>query len=323
MDRHCLYCDRPLAGRRGPLDLRVGVRIAFDPERERIWTVCDRCHGWSLWWTDDRLASLDTLERLARDRARVLFETERVSLLEVDGRQLVRVGAPPRREEAWWRYGRQLRRRRDRLGRPLTGVGAATYTAVSTLGRTLGFEGVTGDFRGDGDRRVEVLRWRRFGGTAWYGRAPCPSCNSVLIRLFFFKSSDLVLQPGEDGIPRVGMPCQRCDPWTGERTYGFEAPASEWVLRRVLAWHNVSGATQREVRRAVALIDRAGSAAEFTRALADRREQLSRIGRIERIALEIGVNEQAERQRLAPVAVGLEAGWRRAHELAEIIETEL
>ncbi len=323
MDRYCLYCDRALAGRQDLRGVRPNVRIAFDSKNERVWTICDRCHGWNLWWTDDRAHALETLERRARDRARVLFETDHVALIESEGRQLVRVGAPPSREEAWWRYGRQLRRRRDHFTSSLTGVGAATYTAVSTLGRSLGFESVTGDFRGVTNRRVEVLRWRRFRGTAWCGRAPCPSCNSVLIRLFFFKSPDLVLAPDADGLPMVGLPCSRCDPWTVEKTYGFSPQASEWVLQRVLAWHNVGGATQRELDKAVRLIDGAGSAAEFVGTLAGRRQQLRQLPRIERLALEICVNDGAERHRLAALAADLEAGWRRADELAGIIDAEL
>lgn len=323
MDMRCLYCDRRLGGRGGLAAVRVGVRIAFDPERARVWTVCDRCHGWNLWWTDDRFEALEALERTARDSARVLFETGHVSLLEADRRQLVRVGSPACREEAWWRYGRQLRRREVRFRSSLTGLGAVTYSAVSSLGRSLGFEGVTGDFRGATSRRVEVLRWRRFGGTVWYGRAPCPSCNSALIRLFFFKAPDLLLAPGPDGEATVGLPCTRCDPWTPEKTYAFSAPVSGWVLRRVLAWHNVGGAGRAELDDAVTLIDGEGSAVRFVERLACRRQPLSALRRTERLALEMCVNHQGERRRLADLAIDLETRWRRAEELAAIIDAEL
>ncbi len=303
--------------------MRRGIRLVFDPRRERIWTVCDRCHGWNLWWTDDRSRALEALERTATDRARVLFETDHVSLLEADGRQIVRVGAPPRREEAWWRYGRQLRRREAHFRSSLTGLGAVTYSAVSAVGRSLGFEAVTGNFRDVTDRRVEVLRWRRFGGTAWYGRAPCPGCNSALIRLFFFKSPDLVLAPGSEGGLTVGLPCTRCDPWTVEKTYRFSAPVSAWVLRRALAWHNVSGATQAELDAAADLIDTEGSSGRFMARLAEQHHQLGALQRTERLALEMCVNHRAERKRLSGLVVDLEAKWRRAEELAAIIDTEL
>jgi hypothetical protein len=41
------------------------------------------------------------------------------------------------------------------------------------------------------------------------------------------------------------------------------------------------------------------------------------------VALEIAVNERAERARLAYIAAELDASWRRAEELAAIIDEEL
>jgi hypothetical protein len=187
MYERCLYCDHTLSPRGDLSSTRDVVRLAFDPARARLWSVCDRCHGWNLWWRDERWEALEELERLARDRARVLYETDHVSLLQAGNRQLVRVGPALRREEAWWRYGRRLRRRHERFRSPLTRIGAATYSAVSALGASMGLSGITGDFRETTNRYADVLRWRRFGRTAWAGRAPCPNCSSVLIRLFFFK----------------------------------------------------------------------------------------------------------------------------------------
>jgi hypothetical protein len=298
------------------------VRIAFDPSRERVWTVCDRCHGWNLWW-DDIGSTLESLERIAHDRARVLFETEHVSLIEGQGRQLVRVGNAPRRETAWWRYGRKLRARRDRFASPVTRVATATYSAVSSVGMSVGLSSVTGDFRRAVDRRVEILRWRRFGGTAWDGRAPCPSCGSVLIRLFFMKCTDLVLFTDEDGRPAVGLPCARCDPWSTGETHRFSAATVEPLLRRVLAWHNIDGAGVRDLDRSVTMIERMGSASDFVERLAEQRLPLYHMNRVQRLALEIAVNDAAERLRLESDVARLEADWRRADELATIIDEEL
>lgn len=317
--RSCLYCGYP----HGERD-----RIAFDPVRERVWTLCERCHGWNLWWRDERGVTLEALERLCRDEARVVYQTDHIALLDAGDSQLVRVGRAPRREEAWWRYGRHLRRRHDRFLSPVTAVAAATYTAVSRVGRAVGFESVTGDFRHAVDRRAEILRWRRFGGTAWSGRAPCPHCSSVLIRLFFFKAPDLILMPGGDGTGTVegaaiGMPCTRCDPWTVEKTYQFDATTAQPLLRRVLAWHNIRGGTTAELSRAVERIEEAGSARDFVDAVADARLSLHALQRIDRLALEVAVNERAERERLELDMAVLEAGWRRADEIAGIIEEEL
>lgn len=322
MYRSCLYCDRALTGVGGDT-LRAGVRLAFDPERGRVWTVCDRCHGWNLWWPDERAEALHELERTARDRARVLFETDHIALLETDERQLVRVGPAPRREEAWWRYGRRLRRRRERFRSPLTRVGVATYSAVSSVGASMGFSSLTGSFGDPDERQTEVLRWRRFGRTAWSGRATCPNCSSVLIRLFFLKSPDLILMPSEAGVAALGLPCIRCDSWSGDQTHRFDATAAEPVLRRVLAWYNIDGATTGELDGAVRLIEEAGSAESFIARLASERRPLHSFERIRSVALEMAVNERAERARLAHAAAELDAGWRRAEELAAIIDEEL
>ncbi|MDX1395376.1 MAG: hypothetical protein R3195_13390 [Gemmatimonadota bacterium] len=323
MQGRCLYCGHSLGGVAGIASVRTGGRIAFDPERARIWTVCERCHGWNLWWRDDGGRTLEALERLARDRARVLYETDHVSLLQAPSCQLVRVGPAPRRESAWWRYGRRLRRRHDRFQSPVTQVATATYSAVSSVGISVGLGSVTGDFRRAVDRRVEVLRWRRFGGTAWAGRAPCPNCGSVLIRLFFMKCSDLVLFTGPDGRPAVGMPCARCDPWSTEETHRFEPALVEPLLRRVLAWHNIDGATTRDLDRSVGLIESQGSAERFIEHLARVRLPLHQMDHVERLALEIAVNDRAEHESLMADAARLEAGWRRADEIATIIEEEL
>ncbi len=323
MQSRCLYCGHSLRGAAGVASVRTGVRIAFDPARARVWSVCDRCHGWNLWWRDAPGMTLEALERLARDQSRVLYETEHVALLQAPSFQLVRVGPAPRRESAWWRYGRTLRRRRDRFRSPVTKVATATYSAVSSVGLSVGLSSVTGDFRRAVDRRVEVLRWRRFGGTAWDGRAPCPSCGSVLIRLFFMKCSDLVLFTGEDGSPAIGLPCARCDPWSNEETHRFAPGLVEPLLRRVLAWHNIDGATTRDLDRSVALIEACGSAREFIERQATAGLPLHAMSHAERLALEIAVNDRAERARLIADATRLEADWARADELATIIEEEL
>ncbi|MDH3732003.1 MAG: hypothetical protein OEU54_00655 [Gemmatimonadota bacterium] len=323
MHSRCLYCGHALGGTTGIHPASRSVRIAFDPERERVWTICSRCHGWNMWPSEVPSGAIEALERVAFDRARMLFQTDHVALLQAGDRELIRVGRPPRLEAAWWRYGSTLRRRRDRFASPATRVATATYSAVSSVGMIVGLSSVTGDFSRAANRTVEVLRWRRFGGTAWEGRAPCPSCGSVLIRLFFMKCGDLSLFTDGDGQTGVGMPCVRCDPWATDQAHRFAPQLVEPLLRRVLAWHNVNGATKDELDRAVALIEAAGPADGFMERLAARGLPLHAMTRVERLALEMAVNDRAERWRLAARAASIEAEWRRADELATIIEEEL
>ncbi|NIR44277.1 MAG: hypothetical protein GWN99_09135 [Gemmatimonadetes bacterium] len=302
--------------------LRPGVRIAFDPERRRVWTVCDRCHGWSLWPHDERTSALERLERTAH-RARLLYQTANVALLEANGRELVRVGRPELPEEAWWRYGRELRRRQTSYRSRLSAVGAAAYAAISYLGANVGLQGITGDFHLEEDLYAGVLRWRRFGRTAWSGRAPCPNCRSVLLKLFYFRTRYLVLMPGSDGGLAIGLPCSRCDPWTEEKVHRLEGPAAERVLRRVLAYQNVKGASEHDLADAVGTIEKAGSARRLVSDLATDRTPLYELDRSRALALEISVNDSVERRQLAIEGAVLEEGWRRAEEVAAIIDEEL
>ena len=323
MLRHCLYCGTSLS-RQGLIDdLRPGVRIAYDPVRGRMWTVCDACHGWSLWPLEDRLEALDQLERAARTHARLLYQTDNVALLEAHGRELIRVSRTQLPEEAWWRYGRELRDRRAHYRSRLSTIGAASYAAVSYVGTGLGLSRITGDFRQEDDLYDSVVRWRRFGRTAWSGRAPCPQCQSVLLKLFFFKSRFLILLPGAGERLAIGMPCARCDPWTVEKIHRFEGAAAESILRRVLAYRNMEGASREDLNEAVRVIEDAGSAEGVIRELAAQRASLFRLQRTHALALEICVNEGAERRQLARETANLEANWMRAEELAAVIDEEL
>ena len=91
----------------------------------------------------------------------------------------------------------------------------------------------------------------------------------------------------------------------------------------MLAWHNVNGATKGELKRAVSLIEAAGPAEDYVQQLATRGLPLYAMSRVERLALEMAVNDQAEHSRLAARAARYEAEWRRADELATIIEEEI
>ena len=322
MLRHCLYCGRSLS-REGVLEsLRAGARIAFDSGHRRVWTICDRCHGWSLWPVDERAAALERLERIA-DRARLLYQTENVALLEANGRGLIQVGRPQLPEEAWWRYGRELRRRYASYKSRASLVGARAYAAVSYLGANMGIQRITGDFHLEEDLYAGVMRWRRFGRTAWSGRAPCPSCRSVLLKLFFFRTKYLILLPGEEHELAIGLPCTRCDPWTNEKVHRLEGPAAERVLRRVLSYQNIKGASEEELTDAVHTVEAAGSARSLVRKLTSDCTPLYELDPSSTLALEISVNDNAERRQLAWEGAAAEAEWRQAEELASIIDKEL
>ena len=108
----CLFCNRGFRPNDTFGALPRGRRVAYDPVRERIWTICAGCHHWTLQPVAARTLALHELERACTDRGRSLARTARVELFRVDRLLLVRLGDTRLPERVWWRHGRELRRRR-------------------------------------------------------------------------------------------------------------------------------------------------------------------------------------------------------------------
>jgi len=106
----CLFCRAPLGANERIEHFPVGRRLAFDSAKGRLWVVCPSCSRWNLTPLEARWEAIEECERLLRTTPARLT-TDRVGLAVLGPFSLVRVGAPARRELAWWRYGRRLRRR--------------------------------------------------------------------------------------------------------------------------------------------------------------------------------------------------------------------
>jgi hypothetical protein len=300
-----------------------GRRVAYDPVEGRLWTVCEGCHRWNLCPLEDRESALYELERLARDRAKLVAQTANISLMGAGPLTLIRVGRAALAEQAWWRYGRELRRRKASYESVRAKVTAATFGAVAYVGNVLGLteDDVTIDWQ---DTPVaDVLRWRRFGWAAWHGRERCPYCNSTLRALRYELSWWVYPLRGPDGRLGVGVPCQRCDPWTPDKVYALQGDVAENVLRRVLAYQNIMGASERRITDAATAIEHAGSVGAFAMGVTERRQSLWKMGSTGTVALEIALNETVERRMLDLEARAIEFMWRREEELARIIDHEL
>jgi hypothetical protein len=319
----CLFCRTrfPANGRLPHLPL--GRSLAYDPEAGHLWVVCTTCHRWNLWPIEERDAALYDLERLVHDRGVLLAATAHVSRFDADGLSVVRVGAAALPERAWWRYGSELRRRRAATSGPAAAVSACTLGALAYLGGLVGL----GDPEFSIDWRDapvrDLLRWRRFGWAAWHGRERCPYCHSTLRALRYDLGWWVYPLRGPDGRLSVGVPCQRCDPWTPDKVYELHGDAAENVLRRLLAYQNIAGASERRIADAAREIERAGSPAAFARQVTDRRSSLWKLGPVGTIGLEIALGESAERRWLEMELRSLEALWRKEEELARIVDEEL
>ncbi|NIQ54725.1 MAG: hypothetical protein GWN71_17875, partial [Gammaproteobacteria bacterium] len=262
-------------------------------------------------------------EKTARDRGKLLSETENIALIRAGPLELVRVGKARLQEEAWWRYGRELTQRRSQY---------RAFAAAETAARIgiLILAGV-GLFWIGGDSAINRLRrWRRFGTDAWQGRATCSNCGAAIDRFAFRETKNLYVEAGEeDDRPEITLhkTCWHCGAGRDRGGHLIRGVAAEHTFRRLLAWHNFAGAKDDVVRSASGLIESAGSAEQFVldtaRDTTYVRDILWAANDVPGVALEIALNDASERFLLQLELAALEARWREEEELAAIIDGEL
>jgi hypothetical protein len=328
----CLFCHHPFAPNETLEHFPEGRRIAYDPGRGRLWAICEACGRWSLAPIEERWEALDELERLTTDRARLLSQTEHIALLRAENLDIVRVGRAKLAEEAWWRYGKELIRRRNHTRR-LQLIQTGVMVAASAATVALGAGGFFGYYGAGGNLFTRIDRWRRFGRTAWRGAATCPRCGSVLYRLGFRHTRHLALTPaGDDGFAlRLG--CANCGFQVADAGFQFTGVTADHLLRRVLAYQNFTGASSKTVKAATQAIDEVGSPTELARRFAAQRVQMGELQsrrrrrdrdvRTRAVAFEIAVNDETERRLLELELAQLEERWRQEEEIAAIADGDL
>src|SRR5688572_15998933 len=252
----CLFCHAAIPNNETFEGLTRGERFAFDSERGRLWVICSTCHRWNLIPIEERWEALEALEKIARDEARLLCQSENISLLRVGEVELVKIGHAGLPEEAWWRYGRQLTGRRARFRRMSLAMGAVTG-AVAVGGVTVGV-GVVG-LLGIGPLIQNIVRETRSGPTAWAGAATCPGCHSVLREIPFHKTQRVVLAHNENGALELRYRCQRCHFDALNAGYRLGGVSAEHMLRRILAYRHYEGASEAQVKASTTVINDIGS----------------------------------------------------------------
>ncbi len=323
MYRTCLVCSAEFRPNDALEHLDRGRRVAYDPVKGRLWQVCGACARWSLVPLESRWEALQELEKLVTDKARMLSRTDNVALMRAGPLEIVRVGQAALREEAWWRYGREFRKRRENY-RKLTvaaAAGAAGVIAGSAATGGISFVAAWILWRRAPGVVTGGARWMRFGSTAWRGRAHCLRCGSTLTRLRYRDRERLVVT-GDEESPGVVVSCERCRGHedAGQRLDGHEAGR---LLRRVLAYHHFAGSSEQRVEGAVKLIDFAGGTERLPSRILGSGAALGSLSNTGQVALEIAVHEEHERLLLSMEVAELEAHWRREEELAAIIDGEL
>ncbi len=322
----CVFCNKPLGANESLEAFPVGRRIAFDAAKGRLWVVCRQCERWNLSPLEERWETIEEAERLYHDTRRRVA-TEHVGLARLrDGTDLVRIGAPLRPEFAAWRYGDQFGRRRKRqllvAGAGVGAVGAVVIGgAVAGVGMgAFGFgiwKLAEGAIHGLGD--TVVARVKTEDGT--------------LLRVRRRHLAETRLMRGQDGPLAMDLR------FAGGATHLDGAEAMR-VASLIVPKVNRFGGAQRIVGQAVATIEEGGSAEAFL----DRFSQVAHIrteparirkGRsnwdnkirkhglfglqpVERLALEMALHEDAEREALTGELEALEQAWRDAEQIAAI-----
>ncbi|MGK7312269.1 MAG: hypothetical protein ACN0LA_08505 [Candidatus Longimicrobiales bacterium M2_2A_002] len=313
----CIFCHGVLPTNESVEHFRVGKRVAFDPARGRLWAVCPSCRRWNLAPFEERWEALEELEKAARDTGRVLASTENVALIDAPGVELVRVGDARLAEEAWWRYGSQMLRRRTRA-QLMTWAERAAMVGVSIATGSFFYLFSNGDFVNN------VRRWQKFGSVAWRGEERCTRCGFKLTELRFNATGRLHLTRDVDQDPALHMRCGSCQYQGGVGEYQFEGVVARHILRRVITRHHFKGASEKQVRSATDYIDRLGAPDAVTRELSKTGLRLDALlakdRRSQALALEIALNEENERRLLEMELAELEARWRQEEEIAAIAD---
>jgi hypothetical protein len=320
MYTRCLFCHEAFKPNESLEHFPLGHRLAFDPSRGRLWIVCQGCRRWSLAPIEDRWEALEEIEKLATDRGRLLSQTENISLVRAENIDLVRVGRARLVEEAWWRYGKELKDRRSRYRK------ANIIEGATIVGLTVATGGMWWMF--GGDTLNNFIRWRQFGSSAWRGSAACERCGKPISEIRFKDSNRLSVVPGDQNDFALHMQCRNCRSKThADAVIRIDGVTAQHVLRRTLAWRHHEGASDKRVTEATRLIDEVGSADALTRSVAGRALSLDKLddkkNRTEAIALEIALNDDAERRLLEMELSELETRWQEEEEIASIIDGEL
>ncbi len=354
----CLSCNGPLGRNDLIAAFPVGRRLVFDPARGRLWVICPQCARWNLAPLEERWDAVEECERRFRSTS-LRVSLENVALAELTGGvQLVRVGPALRPEIAAWRYGRRLTRYLppvvDRLvaratERGITAVAGATDALAGrgredndVRSRAIAWLRARGEPQrvlhivhlGDGPRRVVRARhlpyagllrpergasWRLVlahdGGTTTLAGDPAlTAAGKLLAALSPLGASEVQVRYALSKLDDAGNPqsfFSRITALALRTRWGREpdAPRDALLLPQ--------GASMSE-QLALQITNRSFWARGGTGS--EEHTLLSRLPFVDRLALEMAVNEDSERRAMRGELRALRDAWRDAEEVAAIAD---
>ena len=307
----CIFCHSALEGNDTIEHFPVGRRLAFDPERGRLWVVCRRCRQWNLTPTEERWEAIEECERFYRD-TRLRVSTDQIGLARLaSGLELVRIGRPERPEFAAWRYGDQLgRRRRTALIRVGIGLGALGAVVAGGAVAGVGIGGFGWLIGQMGERIVKGSPERVVA------RLPVPQVGELTVKGKHLNRLQLVT--GGDDRWKLGLPYRK-------QIVTLEGDPAIQALGKLLPQLNRFGGSRERVSQAVSLIEQEADPMRFfdvAARQASKREKakISALPEAMRLALEMAAHEDSERRALEGELALLEQAWKEAEEVAAIAD---
>jgi hypothetical protein len=329
----CLFCHTELGANEAIEHFPIGLRLAFDAAKGRLWVVCRKCERWNLTPLEERWEAIEECERSFRD-TRLRVSTEHIGLARLaDGTELVRIGAPLRPEFAAWRYGDQFGKRRRRK---IVTIGAATVAGAIAIP----FGALIGVSLGGGGYLVlhAVQAATSFvHHNRVVVRLKAPDGSPIIVRRVHVKEANLLAG-------------DRDHPWRLRLEHGIgRDPAKSWwqydaqadttvlqgeealrVVGQILPALNHRGASRRQLKGAISLLEDHRDSDAFFRAAArtahrpswvhpeGNRGMLQQLPSEILLALEMISHEESERRAMEGDLRILEDAWREAEEIAAI-----
>ena len=352
----CLFCNSDLGSNTVLPTFPVGTRLAFDARQGRLWVICPACERWNLSPLDERWEAVEECERRFA-ATRIRYSTDNIGLAYLpEGLALVRIGPALKPEIAAWRYGRLLGRwlpaaRRDpmlRLARRWLqrGEKAVDFSWRRLTGVHLGYDLTTWlRVHGQGNRVLAMTRGD--GGEPAVIRARHLD-HSALVRpdprepwrLQVRHDGGLATLSGDHGLHVAGKllaVLNGADASEDVVRYAVtkleDAADPEGYFARVAAiamrcsWGRFPDAHD-PVQDDAAASDAERLALNITKRSfwgrggigSEPQTLLPRLPLVDRLALEMAANEDAERRALEGELASLEAAWRGAEEIAAIAD---
>ena len=304
----CLFCDAPLAPG-PPWAPGDGHRLAYDPEKGRLWNVCRGCGRWNLTPLDSRWETLEACERSVRDQGVVKLATRHLSLVDVGEGELVRIGEAPRPEFVDWRYGPRLPEKPPRPGILQRILGKLPPPPVDgydpyrfTLGAAASAPWLASPFL----ESAAAL-------TYLFSQVPlapeCPSCGLPLaLRPWEFQSVRIL---GSGNRPMVLAPCALC-----HQRVDLPLAQARPTLRMGLSLVTPPTVLRPMAHAVAREMESLGGPGGLLNLLAAGDVALADLDAGHRAGLLVSLDETAE-------AEALEGEWREAEEMAAIMDGEL